>query len=412
MPNAADAFDLLPGIMRMGGMVTAAGLGAAAGSIFLNPVGGATVGAEFGKQASDFASAAMMRHFNNLEQLERSSFGYRAITGVYPGMENSFSRFGMSQAEGLQTAQQMARATGSGFNDVYSLIGAQTGYGIEQGGLMSLARSSRRTGGEAGSELRNLLGIAESSGIDRVLFSELVQNQAQLIDSIGNMTEKVDPRNMTALMLELNNISGGSGAFSMRDPRTMGMINSLQGGLTSPNEFGRAMNLNTLRQMSPNASLLDLLEQEEQGLGGANGREFLKNTVSQYTDMFGDEDLAILALRSRFPGIPIADLRKMVRGQDVLGSMETGEMTQQADVEGQGNVAMRAQLQAAVTDAFATGPIEGLKKVEEQLGDVFARVFELASKKVNFNEIIGSREADPNGTNWNTQGRITYHVFK
>jgi hypothetical protein len=158
------------------------------------------------------------------------------------------------------------------------------------------------------------------------------------------------------------------------------------------------MNLSTLRGMSPGSSLLDLLEMQEQGLGGERGREFLKETVGQYNKMFGDEDLTVLALRSRFPGIPISDLRRLARGEDVIGSMDVNKMTQGVDLQGEDNVSMRAQLTAAVKDAYVVGPIEGMKEVESQFVEYFSKVFIEASKNITSDkvvEVLSQRNNDP-----------------
>jgi hypothetical protein len=147
------------------------------------------------------------------------------------------------------------------------------------------------------------------------------------------------------------------------------------------------MNLSTLRGMSPGSSLLDLLEMQEQGLGGERGREFLKETVGQYNKMFGDEDLTVLALRSRFPGIPISDLKRLARGEDVLGSMETSKMTKGVDLQGQGNVSTRAIMQAEVTDAFSVGAVEGMRAVNKQMAEILKLAFEEAIKDIDLTKI-------------------------
>lgn len=397
MPNARDAFDLVPGLARIGGAGlgagVGAGVGAAAGMVSLTPdpgkgaLMGATLGGEIGQRGGEIAGSALARFFSERENLEKTSLGYKAVTGRDAGSSriSGVNKFGATSSDSYQLAKEMALRAGSGDVDIDAFLGTETGYGIDKGTLMGSVASSRRTGSGFGSNIRNLLGSAESSGVDRVLFNELIQNQTQLINSLGQMTEKVDPKNITALMLEMDKMGGG---FSMKDPRSMGMIQNLQGGLTNPNEFGKAMNMSVLRGMKPGGSLLDLLEMEEQGLGGSQGREFLKGTVDQFSKMFGDEDMTVLALRSRFPGIPISDLRKLAKGQNILNSMDSKDMNQEADVTGQGNVSQRSQLQAVVTDAFATGPIEGMRAVEGQMVDLFKKVFEEAIKDIDLEKTV------------------------
>jgi len=391
MPSARDGLDLVSGGFRMGG----GALGGAIGGLARGQRG-AVIGAEIGQTILGVAGNAMTRFFAEQEEAQRGRLGVKAVTGFDFGSDTipGITKFGVSSGEAFNVAREMALRSGSGTNNIFDLIGAETGFGLDRSSLMGFAGTRRRTGRGFGESLSNLLGTAQSGGIDRVLFNELVQNQTQLINSLGNMTEKVDPRNITAVMMEMNRLGGG---FSVSDPRSMGFIQSLQGGLTNPNEFGRAMNLSTLRGMSPGASLLDLLEMEEQGLGGASGREFLKGTVSQYNKMFGDEDLTVLALRSRFPGIPIADLRRLARGEDVLGSTDVNQMTQGVDLQGQGNVSMRAQLTAAVKDSFVQGPLDGLIEVQDQFAGYFAKVFSLAASSLSegvISSVVG-RENDP-----------------
>lgn len=403
MPGARDAFDLIPGLTRISGGLLGAGVGAGAGavaglaSVTPDPgkgaIAGATLGGEVGQRAGEIAGSALSRFFNERENLERSTLGFRAVTGMNVNSSTvpRVNQFGFSTSEAFQIAKEMALRSGSSENDVMSLLGAETGFGIDRGALMSFSGTRRRTGQAFGGSLSSLLGRAESGGVDRVLFNELIQNQTQLINVLGNMSDTVNPENIASVILEMNKIGGG---FSVRDPRSMGFIQSLQGGLTSPNEFGRAMNLSVLRNINPNASLLDLLSMEEQGLGGESGREFLRGTVNQFSKMFGDEDLTVLALRSRFPGIPISDLRRLARGENIIGTMESSGET--ADLQGQGNVSTRAIMQATVTDAFATGAIEGMQAVEQQMTGLFTKVFEEAMKNVDLTETIKS--AIP--TNW------------
>ena len=385
VPSARDAYDLVPGITRMSGAAIGAAGGAITGAFVLNPMAGATAGAELGQRGGEFAGNALARHFEEQENLQRARYGLKAVTGMDVGEDFSMAKYGLTKAEFMETAKAMALQTGTGINNAEALVGVQTGYGIDQSTLMGSARTQRRTGVDFGENVKNTLGIAQNAGIDRVLFTEMIQGQTELINSIGAMTTKVDPRNIMALTLEMNKIGGG---FSLQDPRSTGFINTLNQGLTSPNEFGKAMNLSVLRNMDPNASILDLLEAEEQGLGGKKGREMLKGTVEQFTTMFGDDDLAVLALRSRFPGIPISDLKRMVKNKDFIDSMDTETMTQEADVYDQGNVAMRQQLMATVTDSFSKGALDGLMAIEGQMEDMFARVFQEAAKKIDLDKMI------------------------
>lgn len=394
MPNARDAFDLIPGLARMGGAgigaAGGAGIGAIAGSLSLTPdpgkgaIQGAALGAEFGQRAGEIAGNALARHFEERENLDRSSLRFSASGGF--GMGGSYSRYGTTMSEAFQIAQEMIRSSGTGGADVSSLLGAEAGFGLDRGSLMGLVRGTRRTGGDFGSEISNLLGIAESQGIDRVLFSDLIENQNNLIQTLGAMVDTVDPKNTAAIIMELNSLGGG---FSLRDPRSSGFAQSLQSGLTNTNDFGRSMNLSILRRMSPNASLLDLLEMEEQGMGGERGREFLRETVGQYSQMFGDnEDLAVLSLRSRFPGIPISDLRRLVRGQDVIGSLENEDLGVTTNVTDSGFVSRRAVMSAEITDAFAIGAIEGMTRINDQMADLFRIAFERAMSDVSLEDSI------------------------
>lgn len=372
MPNAGDGLDLVPSNLRIGG--------GAAGAAIGNAVGGdkgTVVGAEIGSTLMGVAGNSIMRFFNEREEAEKGRLALKGLTGFDSGSNTieGINSLGISSSEGFQIAREMALRSGNSSNDITALLGAERGFSIDRGTLMDFTKSGRRTGGSFRDNASSLLGAGEANGIDRVLMNELVQNQTQLINSLGQMTEKVDPKNITSLILEMNSLGGG---FALKDPRSMGMIQSLQQGLTNPNEFGKAMNLSVLRNINPNGSLVDLLEMEEKGFSGDKGREFLKGTVNQFNQMFNDEDLTILALRSRFPQIPISDLRRLARGEDVLGSIDSGA-SEGVDMSGQGNVSMRAGLNASVKDAFVKGPIEGLMEVQEQFVGYFVEVFKMAA---------------------------------
>lgn len=399
MPNASDGYDMVAPMLRLAGAFSGAAIGAGVGAgagalqtgtggtgIGLGAIQGATLGGEMGSRAAEIAGNALSRFFTERENLESASLGYKALTGKN-ATASGVNQFGVSTAEATAIEGQMAMSSGGSKNDIRGFLGAQTGYGIDQGSLMGMVGSSRRTGGEFGKEIRNLLGTAEEEGIDRILFNDLVKGQTQLISSIGSMTEKVDPKNITALMMEMNDIGGG---LSIKDPRSMGMIQSIDSGLKGGNDFNNAMDLTVLRKMKPEGSLLDLMEIKEQGLSSDDGREFLKGVLEQYKKMTGSEDQAVLALKGRegFGNLPIQVLRDLLNDSEKIDSMDPSKMKSEAAILEQENVSRRAIMRSEVTDAFAVGAIEGMSKINDQMAGLFKKAIDKALEDIKIGDAI------------------------
>jgi hypothetical protein len=373
MPRARDAYDLVGGASQITGGLVGAGIGTVAEALTAGQIEYATIGAEIGKQAGAVAGQAVMRHVEEREKLDQSSLRLRGLTGRgYTG--GSLSNLGVSMAEAASIEEQLFKSMGRRRGSAADILDPELQYSLDRGSLMDRARTTRLTGGSFRGEMSNLFGVAGQSGIDRVLFQDVLNTQNQLIKTFSETGGKVDPKSAMALMLELNKFGG---SFAIGDPRQMNMISGLQSGISSPNEFGRAMNFSIMRNMGKD-NLLDMLELEEQGLRTKEGRELLGQTIKSYNEMFGnDEDLTVMALKQRFPNIPYSELRKLAKGQDI-GSLDEGGLTATAKLSGESNVSTRTVMQAEVTDAFANGAIEGMKRVKDQFKDLIAEAFEEA----------------------------------
>jgi hypothetical protein len=181
-------------------------------------------------------------------------------------------------------------------------------------------------------------------------------------------------------MMELSSLGG---MFDLRDKRSTGMYNSLNSGLSGGNDFNKAMNLQVLRGIKPEAGMLDLLQMEEEGMGGENGSDFLKGTLGMYSQMFGDDKtLAIMSMKARWPDIPYSQLRRLAEGEDIIGTMDTESKTK-VDYSGQGNVTRRSEMQAEVTDAWAVGVISGMNQTKTQMAEIMADAMRDAMRMVS-----------------------------
>lgn len=385
MIGARDAFDLIPGISSLMGAGTGTVSGLGIEALTLGKVDGAVIGAEIGKQAGAFAGQAAAKYFEEAEQLERSQLRFRATIGRGAFGEGSMSAFGVSQVEANQLATELYRAAGSGNRAMLSdMLGAEFGFGLNRGDLMSRAGQLRVTGGNFGDQMRNMVGVAEAIGIPRVLFADMLRNQNQLIEMMSQTRSAVDPRNALGLMMDLNNMGG---MFTVSDPRSMRMMQIMQQGLSSPSSpFQQAFGMDILRQMDPNASLVDILQMQEQGFAGDRGREFLKRTVDTYSNMFGgDVDLTTLALRQVFPGMPIEAIKNLISGRGEIGATPMDILQQEASITDRGGVSTRSVMQAEVKDAWSTGVIEGMTAASEQLGEIVSEVMNKAIKDATDN---------------------------
>lgn len=387
IPQLKDAYDMIPAMAGLTGGLVGGGMGAAADAVSgisafgfgLGDMNLGVIGAEMGKQAGQFAGQSALRHIQEKENLDKSILAYRAVTGGnYAG--GPTSQFGVSRAEASGVATQLKKSVGTGDEDISSFLGLEKGYGIESSLLLDRAKSTRFTGGNLKGGMTNLLGSAQDQGYERVFFNEIIQTQNDLIKTFSETNEKVDANKVTSTMLELSSLGG---AFSLRDPRSSGMYGSVNQGLTNTNDFGKAMNLQVLRQLKPEGSMLDLLEMEEQGLGGEKGSDFLKGTISTHREMFGNnEDLIVLSLKQRFPNIPYQQLRRLAKGEDVLSTLEEGTGSE-LDLSGQGNISTRSIMQAEISDSWAKGVVSGMDKTKDQMSEIIAEAMVEAMKKLS-----------------------------
>jgi hypothetical protein len=237
-----------------------------------------------------------------------------------------------------------------------------------------------RMGGSQGDNLgiaiseSRIITEAMKQGIDQSALPDMFKGMTALMTSMGGTRRGSADRDAMQMMLEFNKMG-----FDIRDPRTMGIMQSVQSGLTNPSSpFGQAMSYSVLRGNDPNASFLDLMIQRQRG-----GSEFAGQMVGSISDMVGgQEDLAVPMIAQMFGLSGNLDAaRDIFRNKGTLGSL-TGTQMAHADEEGIAQLARQMtpemeRIQASITNSFVAGATEGVTAITVMFKDRMTKMIDV-----------------------------------
>jgi hypothetical protein len=124
----------------------------------------------------------------------------------------------------------------------------------------------------------------------------------------------------------LNKFNSVGGAWSARDPRSAGYINTVQESLSNPGSDNmRALGYRILSAENPNAGTFDLRESMQKGLGSPG---YLKGVLSYIDKMGGDSQMQMNNLSGAFPGLPLSAVRRLYDNREGLekGNLSMDEL--------------------------------------------------------------------------------------
>jgi hypothetical protein len=324
LASTKTGFDAISKIETETGSIVGGILGAIIGTI-VEPGGGSLAGYALGS-----AAGKIMGEFKGKwdqdkgiarEQFTSSRFRYLGITGSeanYVNTENA----GTGLNDFLKLQSEYARRRGYGFSSgetTRDALYAEKGFGISQiasAGLIELQRSASEGNKSLAMLIGGLLEKSQNNILkngDRTFADELINKYTSVSKELLKTAERVP----TGLPLDiLSRFNAIGGAFSARDPRSLGNINSIQGSLSNPaSDNIKALAFRVLSGQNPGAGLFDLREQMQ---GGLNSQGYLRGMLGFIDKTGGNDQFKMNNLSGMFPGLPLSAIRRLFNNRSGL----------------------------------------------------------------------------------------------
>lgn len=314
-----NGFDLIQPASNLAGKMIGGILGGLVGSLVggVGAFAGANVGSEVGGMFGDTFGALQMREALSKENFRKSALRYQSITGsnldasTMPDMSGA----GISFTQYMQMRSDYARRRGNAAYSDKTTRDAnylEKGLGIDQGtsaAIIELQRSSRESNRDLASLIGGILEKGNGSIFkngDTTFLNEFVGRFASLQKELLKNSTTVSSGITMDILKQFNSVGG---MFDARDPRSAGLINSIQGSLSNPSsDSARALSFGILRKQNPNAGIFDLREEMQKGLASP---AYLKGTLDLINSMGGDDQAKMNNLSGRFEGVPLAAIRSI-----------------------------------------------------------------------------------------------------
>lgn len=378
VPGARTDVDLISPFASIAGSGIGGGLGVLAEAATLGQIEFGVMGAQLGKEVGGFVGDAITRHLSEGFKAQQAEFSLRGRTGGYL-RGGDLSALGYDQSESAQLELQLAnakmRGESSGTN-VRRLAMVSRAYGLDAGMLANYEGTVSRMGGsQAGLNESRIITEAMKRGINQSSLPALFTNMNMLMGVMGQSRSGSADLDALQTTLEFNKVGG---AFRLSDPRSSGLISTIQSNITNPNTpFAQALGYSVLRANNPNASYLDLLIERQKG-----GSVYAGQLMQATSRMFGGrEDLAVPMLANTF-GLQgnLEAARDLFRGGGNLGSLAGQDIakTDMADLERKA-LAMTPEvdrIQASITNAFIKGADDGIFQVTSLFYDRMSAMIE------------------------------------
>jgi hypothetical protein len=352
LAQTKNGFDVLPAIGEMTGTIT----GTLLGMLFGQGEATGKVTGMAAKAAAEFLRDKALAR----EDLGKARNRYNAITGSDPGIADT-EKIGVGITQFMQQQSDYARKRGYGaesLNTTREALYAEKGFGVDQStsaGLIEIQRSSK----ESNRDLAKLIsGIAEKGrggifqGNDMTFMNELIGRFSNLQREMLKTSETV-PTGLT--MDILNKFNSVGGAWSARDPRSAGYINTVQESLSEPGSDNmRALGYRILAEANPNMTPFDLREEMQKGIAA---KGYLSG-VLKYVDRVGGDEKQNLA--GAFPGLPLSAVRRLYENREGLenGSLSMDELQAKFPIDFKARAEARTNTLEKNTAEVANGQLK------------------------------------------------------
>lgn len=410
LPNAKNELEYIKPMMSMFGMGIGGILGSLGDMVLGSSIAGfglgktslGMLGIQVGEKMGEFAGSALERTYRSREDLSVSNFKLKALTGGLGTVENTggvsggiptggrgyisglnqdYSRYGMSMKEVAELqynlAGRMGTSSGLGKATLETLT-LDKGYGVRQETSMALYELLRANR-EGDKDLGNIVGGVLERGLnsmfkgDRTYLNEfLTRNYTQLQRTMLQTQSSVASGTVFDVLNKFNKLGG---EFSVQDPRSTNLINSIQSSLVNPgSDSMKALSFYIMRKNNPDMSLSDIGIETQKGLGS---EKYFQSMMKFLTSVGGDESYQIYNVASAF-GLQgnLSAAKKLLTGyregafeggmsQEMLTSMglPTGLAEQQTSYY--------ARSTAEIENAFIESAVNGISEVKNKMTNLF-----------------------------------------
>lgn len=293
------------------------------------PIGGAI--SRVITTVADIAFQQKMLVFEMRSNLDRSRFRSRAISGgiVEP---TDLAEYGFSLQDVSDSTEGIIKGAGTSRNgqkNVRDALLLERGQGIDVGisaQLLELTRANQ----ENDKDLTKLIGGISGSPIfdeDRTFLAEFIgQNFTGLQREFQKNQTSV---NSGTVLDVLNTFHAIGGQFDARNPNSSGLITNINDALSNPQgDSMRALSFMALKQSMPEASITDILREQEKGISSP---KYLKSIIDLIDSMGAGEDQQILQLTSL--GIGVNAATDLYKNRHLIGEMSTEELNGRLNLE-------------------------------------------------------------------------------
>lgn len=177
---------------------------------------------------------------------------------------------------------------------------SEKAYGIDPGVVSNIITLQRSTN-ENNRDLAALIGGVVEKGANTyfkngntTFLNEFLTKFSTLQKELLKTQATVSTGTTYDILSKFNNIGG---AFATSDPRSAGLISTINSSLSNPNtDFKKALSFYALKKRNPNMNIADLIEEQQKGLGSSN---YLMSMMGLVDGMGGDDG----AKRTNFAGL-------------------------------------------------------------------------------------------------------------
>ncbi len=321
LAQTQNGFDLIQPAANTFGRIAGGILGGVIAAVFSEGIGtltGAALGAEIGGGVGSTFGAFEQREAMLKENYYKSAFRYRAITGSLATEGENTEESGVDSMQYLALRGEFARRRGySNGSDktTKDAIYLDKGLGIEHDTSAAIIDMQRSTN-ESNRGLAELIGGIMEKGKGSIFpsgdntflnefTSKFVTLQKELLKSSTTISTGI-----TMDILKQFNSAGGM--LDARDPRSGGIINSIQGSLSNPDSDNtKALEFAVLRRQNPGMGIFALREEMQKGLGSPG---LLKGMLEQVDKFGGSDDAKMNQLSGLFKGVPLQAIESIWKG--------------------------------------------------------------------------------------------------
>jgi hypothetical protein len=411
IPNAKSELEFIRPMTAL----LAAGIGGALGSAvdlitgskFLGTGVGQTnlglVGVELGKIVGDFVGGSLERSYQGREDLTNKNFLLQALTGKdfevdafgnnglgatgKSRITGDLSRYGLDYSQTADMQYQLAQRQGYGRNlegGAENAIALEKGLGVNRDAIFQIVELQRSSSKDNRDFLRTISGIhgAGKNGIfkdDRTFLTEFIGRFNTLQRELLKTQGQVATGTTMDLLMKFDSIGG---QFSARDPRSGGLLSSLNNSLINPSsDFKKSLSYYVLRQkLGANASIADIIQEQQKGLGSEG---YSSGMMKLYSTM-GDDSSRRLAFADFFGGNVDAGTKALRAyqsgklkngawfGKELSGGMGEDDLRSLAE----GQVGKYSKSTAEINNMFVDSVAVAVAGVGDKMKDLFGSMLD------------------------------------